>query len=89
MYEIEYTKKSLKDLKTLKRNAKLLLKLQSIIQEIKIDPYAQTHNFEILKHNYAGFCSKRLDKKNRIIYQVIEAKIVVLVISVLGHYDDR
>ena len=43
--------------------------------------------FERLKENYSGFCSKRIDKKNRLIYKVDDYKIIVLIVSVLGHYE--
>lgn len=43
---------------------------------------------EKLKHNLQDHYSKRLDKKNRVIYQIFEDKILVSVISILGHYDD-
>jgi len=43
---------------------------------------------EKLKYNFQDHFSKRLDKKNRIIYQVFDERVVVSVISVLGHYED-
>lgn len=88
IYTIEFEKKAQKDLITLKRNKKILIKALSIIDELTFDPYCQTYKFERLKHNYSGFCSKRLDKKNRIIYRVEDDKIIVIVLSILGHYDD-
>jgi toxin YoeB len=87
-YKIELEKKAQKDLLALKKNKKLLLKALLIIDELTINPYSETHKFERLKHNYSGFYSKRLDKKNRIIYRVVDDKIIVIVLSVLGHYDD-
>jgi Txe/YoeB family toxin of toxin-antitoxin system len=59
-----------KDLNKLRKNKKLLAKALLILDIICVDPYADTYKFERLKHNYAGFVVKRLDKKNRIIYQV-------------------
>jgi toxin YoeB len=87
-YKIELEKKAQKDLLALKKNKKLLLKALLIIDELTLNPYIETHKFERLKYNYSGFYSKRLDKKNRIIYRVVDDKIIVIVLSVLGHYND-
>ena len=88
MYSISYSKKALNDLRKLKTNKKLLEKIQNILVEICDNPFSETHKFERLKHNYSGFCSKRLDKKNRIIYRVVDDKVIVIILSVLGHYQD-
>jgi toxin YoeB len=87
MYELVYSKKAIKDLKVLGKNSKVLNKVKLILSEVRIDPFSDTHNFERLKHNYSGFCSKRLDKKNRILYRVEDDKVIILVVSILGHYE--
>ena len=88
-FQIDYDKKAKKDLKKLMKDKKLLAKAVEIIDEISEDPYSTTHKFEHLKYNLSGFCSKQLDKKNRIVYRVIDDLVVVVMISVLGHYDDK
>jgi toxin YoeB len=88
MYRIKYEKKALKQLRLLKSQKHTLQKVSKIIQEISIDPYSPTHKFERLKHTFKGFCSKRVDKKNRIIYRVEDETIIVLIISILGHYEE-
>jgi toxin YoeB len=87
MFKIEYEKKALKQLKKLKNNQQLLDKISSILYEISLDPYSPSHKFERLKGNLSGFCSKRIDKQNRLVYQVQDQKVIVVVISVLGHYE--
>lgn len=87
MYKIEYHKKALKQIKNLQNNKKLLARLEEILQDIATDPFSERYKFERLKHNLSGYCSKRLDKKNRVLYQVLEDRVVVLVVSVLGHYE--
>ena len=86
-YKINIQKQAQKDLETLSKNKKLITKALQIIDEIILDPYSQSHKFERLKHEYSGFCSKRLDKKNRIIYQVKELEVIIVLVSILGHYD--
>ena len=87
MYEINLDKLAQKQLSSLKNDKKLLQKALNIIDEIAIDPYSTTHKFEKLKYELSGCCSKRLDLKNRIVYRVIDNQIIVIIISVLGHYD--
>jgi toxin YoeB len=65
----------------------MLKKALLILKEVSIDPYSTTHKFEKLKYNLSGTCSKRLDKKNRILYRVVEQEIIVIIISVSGHYE--
>jgi toxin YoeB len=89
MYQVQYTKHSLKQLKLLSKDKKLLLKFEEIIQDIKLNPYSLLYKFESLKHNYSDFCSKRLSKKHRILYKIENNFITVIIVSVLGHYNDN
>ena len=62
-------------------------KLEAIIFELESHPYIGSGQPEQLKHNLSGYWSRRINKKDRLIYQVIEEpdKLVVI-ISALGHY---
>lgn len=48
------------------------------------DPFGGIGKPEPLKHEFAGCWSKRIDEKNRLVYQVTDEKIVVL--SCRFHY---
>ncbi len=63
-------------------------KLFEILKDIEQNPYSPAFKMEKLKHNLQAHYPKRLDKKNRVIYQVFENKILVSVISILGHYNN-
>jgi toxin YoeB len=86
-YEIQLDKNAQKQIDKLVKNQKLLAKILLIFEELEVDPYSKTHKFERLKYNLSGFCSKRIDQKNRIVYQVIDEKVLVFVVSVIGHYE--
>ena len=62
-------------------------KIKKILSELEEDPYIGTGNPEALKYNLSGYWSRRINKKDRIIYEIIEMpdKLVV-VVSALGHY---
>ncbi len=64
-----------------------LKKLNIILEELEIHPQTGTGNPEQLKHNLSDFWSRRLNKKDRLIYQIIEEpENLVVVVSALGHY---
>ena len=74
--------------KILKSGDKISLKkLNIILEELEIHPQIGTGNPEQLKHNLSGFWSRRLNKKDRLIYEIIEEpENLVVVVSALGHY---
>ena len=64
-----------------------LKKLNIILEELEINPQIGTGNPEQLKHNLSGFWSRRINKKDRLIYEIIEEpENLVVVVSALGHY---
>jgi toxin YoeB len=64
-----------------------LKKLNKILEELEIHPQTGTGNPEQLKHQLSGYWSRRLNKKDRLIYQIIEEPDnLVVVVSALGHY---
>jgi toxin YoeB len=62
-------------------------KLEKILLEFEDNPKIGTGNPEQLKHHLSGFWSRRINKKDRLVYEIIEEpdKLVV-VVSALGHY---
>lgn len=62
-------------------------KLEKIILELQEHPTIGIGNPEQLKNNLSGFWSRRINKKDRLIYQIIEEpENLVVVVSALGHY---
>lgn len=62
-------------------------KLETIILELAENPCSGSGQPEQLKYDLSGYWSRRINKKDRLIYQVIEEpdKFAVI-ISALGHY---
>jgi toxin YoeB len=87
-YTIELLPKAKKDLKAIKYsgNKAAYTKATALIEEIKEHPTTGTGQPEQLKYDLAGYWSRRIDKKNRIIYRIDEGKVTVVVVSVAGHY---
>jgi toxin YoeB len=85
-YHIVLDDATKKQLKLVSKNTKLYSRMLKIFKDIEINPYSSAFKFERLKHNLGGFCSKRLDRKNRIIYLVEDNIITVTILSILEHY---
>ncbi len=65
---------------------KTLQKIFSLLQELQEHPETGTGQVERLKGNLAGFWSRRIDKHNRIVYAIEDERVVVTVVSMMGHY---
>ncbi|MCK9562871.1 MAG: Txe/YoeB family addiction module toxin [Bacteroidales bacterium] len=91
LYIIEYTETAVKELKQLKKtgNKATLNKIDKIINELKVHPKIGAGKPEQLKHELQGYWSRRINHKDRMIYKIEENKVIVTVISVMGHYSDK
>ena len=90
-YTIEISSKARKELQIHYNsgNKSDIRKIEQIFLELSNTPYTGTGNPEPLKYKMSGYWSRRINKKDRIIYKVYEDKVVVLVVSTIGHYNDR
>lgn len=86
MYKLEFHKKVLKDIEKLKEN-KLEIKAKKLIEIIKKNPFQTPPPFEKLVGNLDGFISRRINIQHRLIYQVLEDKKVIRIISLWSHYE--
>ncbi len=87
---ISYTDKAKKDFKRHKKsgNKATEKKIKKILEELKTHPTTGTGKPEKLKHNLSGYWSRRINKKDRMIYSIDGHKVVVTVVSAMGHYTD-
>ncbi|MCP4311394.1 MAG: Txe/YoeB family addiction module toxin [Bacteroidetes bacterium] len=90
-YSIEVSSKARKELKLHYQsgNKSDIRKIEQIFLELSRTPYEGTGNPEALKYELTGYWSRRINKKNRIIYRVYEERVVVLIVSAIGHYGDK
>jgi len=82
-YQILFSKRAQKDVAqlTTKQKAKLKDILLNLVAE---NPYAG----KALKGDLAGLRSLRLNRKDRVLYEIIEADQVVLIIRAKTHYGE-
>ena len=89
-YDIIYAPEAERDLLVLyKREPKAYEKALKLISELHDHPMTGTGKPEQLRGDRAGQRSRRITKKHRLIYEIHETEIVVLILSSYGHYNDK
>ena len=89
-YVISFTSEAKKTLtKVKKSNANLWKKVERVIHEMADNPKTGTGHPEPLKGGQSITYSRRISAHDRIIYDVYDDRLVVLVIKLEGHYDDK
>ena len=64
-------------------------KIEGLFKELSEHPKTGTGHPEELSESLSGKWSRRVNKKDRIIYEIDEEKLEVHVSEVLGHYGDK
>jgi toxin YoeB len=72
-----------------KSNPTAYKKIVRLLEEITEHPREGTGRPEPLKGGDGITYSRRISGKDRIIYDIYDDVLVVLIISVKGHYDDK
>ena len=70
-------------------NKATINKIEKILLELTKHPFECEGQPEELKHEYKGYWSRRINKKDRMVYRVQEDIVIVFVISAMGHYSDK
>lgn len=64
-------------------------RISRLLAAIKEDYQKGIGHPEPLKGNLSGCWSRRIDKQNRLIYQPVEEREHILILSLRGHYADK
>jgi len=89
-YNISYRKQATADLIALAEDdPKAFHKVSRLIEELREHPRTGTGKPEPLSANRAGQWSRRINRKHRLVYEIHDAEIIVIVISAYGHYDEH
>ncbi|KAA6349823.1 Toxin RelK [termite gut metagenome] len=65
---------------------KKLEKIALLFDELEEHPTTGTGKPELLKYDYSGYWSRRIDKKNRIVYEINDKKRIVEIYTMKYHY---
>ena len=68
---------------------KAFKKAQALIDELRDHPRTGTGHPEQLSGDRAGQWSRHITKKHRLVYEIHDTEVVVLVLTAYGHYDDK
>ena len=89
-YEVVIFEQAQIDLAALaKSEPKAFSKAQRFIEELKVHPKTGTGRPEALKGDRNGQWSREITKKHRLIYEIHETEVVVIVLTAYGHYNDK
>lgn len=70
------------------QDKKTLKKLNQLIRDIERSGINEgIGKAELLSGNLAGWCSRRIDSKNRIVYRIEDRKLIIS--QCRGHYNDK
>jgi toxin YoeB len=90
MYNIEFTSDAKADLaKLAKSEPKAFEKVLRFIDELIVHPKTGLGHPEALKGKPTGRWSREISKKHRLVYQIFDTEVLVLVLSARNHYDDK
>ena len=71
----------------MEQDKKTLKRINALIDDIIRNGHQGIGKPELLKNNFAGFYSRRIDEKNRLIYRLDGETIVI--IACRTHYQDK
>ena len=89
-YKVDFTKDAQKVVKKWKKSNPILFKkLVAVLDEISMHPRTGIGHPEPLRGGNDIIYSRRISAHDRIIYDIYDETVTVLVIDVEGHYDDK
>jgi toxin YoeB len=63
----------------------MLKRINTLIKDIQRNPFTGIGKPEPLKHQFAGFWSRRINDEHRLVYTIIETDLVI--VQCRYHYD--
>ena len=90
-YIVDISKDAKEDILSFQKagNKIALAKIDKILEELAEHPEIGIGKPEKMKYKEKNRWSRRIDKKNRMTYEIENDIVTVYVISVMGHYDDK
>ena len=57
---------------------KVLKRINTLIKDVKRQPFDGLGDPEPLKHNWSGYWSRRIDREHRLVYKVADEAIIIV-----------
>ena len=61
-----------------KIDKKVLKRFNTLVKEIKRQPFEGLGDPEPLKHNWSGYWSRRINREHRLVYKVTDTAIIIV-----------
>lgn len=87
MHKIEYHKRALKDIQKLKQ-CNLEKKAKQLVDLIRENPFQMPPPYEKLVGDLSGLYSRRINIQHRLVYEVLEDRKIVRILSLWSHYEN-
>ncbi|MCL4115682.1 UNVERIFIED_CONTAM: hypothetical protein GTU68_046506 [Idotea baltica] len=90
-FKLEFTIIALADIEKHKKSGDraTLKKIDQLLNELTEHPRTGTGQPEKLKYNLEGLYSRRINRKHRLVYEIKEEIVAVIVLSAHSHYGDK
>ncbi|TSJ44562.1 Txe/YoeB family addiction module toxin [Mucilaginibacter corticis] len=90
-FKVIVSENAKKDLSAIEKSGdkSSIKKVERIISELYIHPETGIGKPEKLKFELAGYWSRRINKKDRLVYLIENNIITVTIVSAIGHYGDK
>ncbi len=87
IYRLRFSTNALKDIQRLRKSGdkKLLQKIAVLLEELREHPRTGTGQPEQLKHDLEGLYSRRINRKHRLVYDIKDEIVTVIVLSAYSH----
>ncbi len=90
IYEVIVKAEAKKDIVNLEKNQPgCYKKVGQLLHELKDHPRTGTGHPKPLGGDRKGQWSRRISDKHRLVYEIQDEVVIVLVLSAWGHYDDK
>jgi toxin YoeB len=90
-YSIKYSEQFLKDKDAHIRSGQkiILRKINELVDDIRQHPRTGIGMPEQLGYDRKGQWSRHITKKHRLVYEILDNVVTVIMIRAYGHYDDK
>jgi len=90
-YSITITLEAKQDILNLRKSGDkmALKKLDILLNELREHPKTSTGKPEILRNRLSGLWSRRITDKHRLIYEINDEMVHVIILNTYGHYSDK
>ncbi len=90
-FELELTPEAENDIEKhiLSGDKKVLIKINKLFDELREHPMTGTGKPERLKYYQIPTWSRRISDRHRMVYRIEKEKVIVLILTLWGHYNDK